>query len=129
MLMKRLTKMRQRQKGMSSFGWIAVAGIFGFLVITFFKVFPFYYDNYKVKSTLEALQLDTTIDPKSKRAIWDSLNKRLYINEVRNIQKEHVTMVRKDGKTTVTVTYRIEDEFIGNLFIGGSFVESIVIDR
>jgi len=127
--MKRLTKMRQRQKGMSSFGWIAVAGIFGFLVITFFKVFPFYYDNYKVKSTLEALQLDTTIDPKSKRAIWDSLNKRLYINEVRNIQKEHVTMVRKDGKTTVTVTYRIEDEFIGNLFIGGSFVESIVIDR
>lgn len=127
--MNRLTKMRQRQKGMSSFGWIAVAGIFGFLVITFFKVFPFYYDNYKVKSTLEALQLDTTIDPKSKRAIWDSLNKRLYINEVRNIQKEHVTMVRKDGKTTVTVTYRIEDEFIGNLFIGGSFVESIVIDR
>lgn len=127
--MKRLTNSRQRQKGMSSIGWIAVAGIFGFLVITFFKVFPFYYDNYKVKSTLEALQLDTTIDPKSKRAIWDSLNKRLYINEVRNIQKEHVTMVRKDGKTTVTVTYRIEDEFIGNLFIGGSFVESIVIDR
>jgi hypothetical protein len=121
--------MRQRQKGMSSFGWIAVAGIFGFLVITFFKVFPFYYDNYKVKTSLEALQQDTEIDPKSKRAIWDSLNKRLYINEVRNIRKEHVTMVRKDGKTTVTVTYRTEDEFIGNLFIGGSFVESIVIDR
>jgi Domain of unknown function (DUF4845) len=127
--MKRLTKMRQRQKGMSSFGWIAVAGIFGFLVITFFKVFPMYYDNYKVKTALEALQNDAAIDPKSKRAIWESLQKRLYINEVRNIRKEHVTMVRKDGKTTVTVTYRIEDDYIGNLFIGGSFLESIVIDR
>jgi hypothetical protein len=114
---------------MSSFGWIAVAGIFGFLVITFFKVFPMYYDNYKVKTALEALQHDAAIDPKSKRAIWKSLQKRLYINEVRNIQSEHVTMVRKDSKTTVTVTYRIEDEYIGNLFIGGSFVESIVIDR
>ena len=127
--MKRSTKMRQRQKGMSSFGWIAVAGIFGFLVITFFKVFPMYYDNYKVKTALEALQNDAAIDPKSKRAIWESLQKRLYINEVRNIRKEHVTMVRKDGKTTVTVTYRIEDDYIGNLFIGGSFLESIVIDR
>ena len=73
--MKRLTNSRQRQKGMSSFGWIAVAGIFGFLVITFFKVFPMYYDNFKLKTALEAVQLDTTIDAKSKRAIWDSLKK------------------------------------------------------
>ena len=127
--MNRLTNSRHRQKGMSSFGWIAVVGIFGFLVITFFKVFPMYYDNYKVKSVLESLQQDSEIDPKSKRAIWDSLNKRLYINEVRNIQRENVKMVRKDGKTTVTITYRLEDEYIGNLFIGGSFAESIVIDR
>jgi hypothetical protein len=114
---------------MSSFGWIAVAGVFGFLVITFFKVFPMYYGNYKVISVLESLQQDSEIYSKSKRAIWDSLNKRLYINEVRNIQRENVKMVRKDGKTTVTITYRIEDEFIGNLFIGGNFAESIVIDR
>ena len=127
--MKRLTNLRNRQRGMSSFGWIAVAGIFGFLLITFFKVFPMYYGNFKVKSAMEALQLDTTIDAKSKRALWDSLSKRLYINEVRNIRKEHVTMVRKDGKTTVTVTYEERDNYIGNLFIGGSFVESIVIDR
>ena len=127
--MNRLTNSRHRQKGMSSFGWIAVAGVFGFLVITFFKVFPMYYGNYKVISVLESLQQDSEIDSKSKRAIWDSLNKRLYINEVRNIQRENVKMVRKDGKTTVTITYRIEDEFIGNLFIGGNFAESIVIDR
>ena len=127
--MKRLTKMRQRQKGMSSFGWIAVAGIFGFLVITFFKVFPMYYTNYKVATVLEGLQNDTTIDSKSKREIWTALNKRLHINEVKKIKRENVKMDRKDGKTTVTVTYRIEDQYIGNLFIGGSFVEIIVIDR
>ena len=101
--MKRLTNSRQRQKGMSSVGWIAVAGIFGFLVITFFKVFPMYYENFKLRSALDALRLDESIDAKSKRAIWTSLSKRLYINEVRDIQREHVTMERKDGKTTVTV--------------------------
>jgi hypothetical protein len=38
-------------------------------------------------------------------------------------------MSRKDGQTTVTVTYRVQDDYIGNLFIGGNFTESVVIDR
>ena len=127
--MKRLTNLRQRQKGMSSLGWIVVAGIFGFLVITFFKVFPMYYENFKLKSALDAVKLDTTIDAKSKGAIWSSLQKRLFINEVRSIKRQNVIMERKNGKTTVTVTYELRDTYIGNLFIGGRFVETIVIDR
>lgn len=127
--MKRISKLRHRQKGLSSFGWIAIAGIFGLLVITFFKVFPMYYDNFKVKTALEGVQTDTDVDAKSKRAIWESLSKRLYINEVRNIQRENVSMERKDGKTTVTVTYEIKDDYIANLFIGARFTESVVIDR
>ena len=127
--MKRLTNSRHRQKGMSSLGWIVVAGIFGFLLITLFKVFPMYYGSYQLKSVLEAIRLDESVDAKSKREIWTSLQKRLYINEVRYIKREHVTMERKDGKTTVTVSYEKRDNYVGNLFIGGRFVESIVIDR
>jgi len=127
--MKRLTNSRHRQKGMSSFGWIAVVGIFAFLLITFFKIFPMYYGNYKLQSAMEAVRLDESVDAKSKREIWTSLQKRLYINEVRDIQREHVSMERKDGKTTVTVSYELRDNYVGNLFIGGKFVESIVIER
>jgi len=114
---------------MTSFGWIGVVGIFVFLLITFFKILPMYYDNFKLQTAMEALQQDQKIDPKSKRAIWESLQKRLFINEVRAIQREHVSMSRDDGKTTVTVDYEARDEYIGNLFIGAHFVESIVIDR
>ena len=127
--MMRNSKLRHRQKGMSSFGWIAVFGIFAFLVVTFFKAFPMYYTNIKVQSALEGLQQDSSIDAKSKRAIWDSLNKRLYINEVRGIKRENVTMERKDGKTTVTVSYETRDAYIANMFIGASFTESVVLDR
>jgi hypothetical protein len=38
-------------------------------------------------------------------------------------------MERADGKTTVTITYENKDDYIGNLFIGARFSESIVIDR
>ena len=128
-MMKKSTNSKRRQRGMSSFGWIAVFGIFAILLIMFFKVFPMFYGNMQVKSSLEGLAQDTQVDPKSKKAIWNSLQKRLFINEVRTIQREHVKMERKDGKTTVTVDYEVRDSYIGPLFIGAHFVESIVIDR
>ena len=127
--MKRVTKPRHRQRGLSSVGWIVVFGIFALLVVTFFKVFPWYYDNFKVKAALEALQSDTSIDPKSKREIWTSLSKRLYVDSVRSITREDVTMVRKDGKTTVTVSYEVQEPYLANLFIGARFEEQAVIDR
>lgn len=127
--MKRSSRQGRYQKGVSTIGIIAVMGIFGILVVTFFKVFPMYYGNFRLQSVLEAIQQDGDLDPKSKRAIWKSMSKRLNINEVRTIKREHVKMVRKDGKTTITVSYEIRDKYIGNLFIGASFNESVVIDR
>lgn len=128
-MMKRSTNSRHRQKGMSSFGWIAVFAIFALLLIMFFKVFPMYYGDYQLKSALEDLSMDERVDPKSKREIWEALQRRLYVNEVRSIKREHVKMTRKEGKTTVTVDYEVRDSFIGPLFIGGHFVQSVVIER
>ena len=119
----------KRQKGFSTVALIAIVGTFGVFVVTFFTLFPMYYDNFKLQTALETLQQDRNVDPKSRRAIWDSLKKRLYIDGVNKIKREHVTMDRKDGKTTVTVTYENRDDLIGNLFIGTKFSESIVIDR
>ncbi len=127
--MKKHTKLGNHQKGMSTVGIILIVGIFGFLAVGLVTLFPMYYDNFKLQSALEALQNDNSVDPKSKQAIWGALKKRLYINEVRSITKDRVKMVRKNGKTTVTVTYEVRDDFIGNLFIGAKFEDSAVINR
>lgn len=129
MVMNRFAKPQRSQQGASSAAWLVVFAIFALLVVTFFKVFPFYYDNFKLRTALEALSQDTEIDPKSKRAIWESLQKRLFIDEVRNITRENVSMQRKDGVTTVTVTYEVRDNYIGSLFIGARFSEQAVINR
>jgi len=119
-----------RQKGFSGPTWLAVFAIFALLVVTFVKLFPMYYDNFKVRNVLESIQEDASLDVKSKRAIWESMKKKLFINEVHTlVLRENVKMSRKDGKTTVTVAYEVRDDYIGNLFIGGEFTESIVIDR
>ena len=127
--MNRITRQRKRQHGLSTPGWIAVVGLFGLIIVSFFKVFPMYYENFKVKAALEALQGDVEVDVKSKRAIWESLQKRMFVDEIRSVKRENVEIKRKDGKTTITITYETRDDYIGNLFIGGRFVESVVIDR
>ena len=127
--MIRTTRCKGNQRGMSTPGWIVIAGIFGYLLITFFRVFPMYYDHFKVTSVLEAIEQDQNIDSKSKRAIWASMNKRLAIQDVHSIKRENVKISRKNGKTTIVVSYETKADYIANLFIGGRFVETIVIDR
>ena len=118
-----------RQKGLSFVGWMALVAIFGFLILSFFKVFPIYNENFTIQSVLTHLAKDEKVDFKSKRAIWDSLAKRLAVNEVYTIKPENVTIQRKDGKTTITISYRAQRPYIGDLFIGGDFTESVVTDR
>ncbi len=127
--MNNIANFRYRQQGLSFFGWMAMVAIFGLLILSFFRVFPIYNENFTIQSVLSGLAEDERIDVKSKRAIWGSLQKRLAINQISSIKPENVTIERKDGKTTITISYRTQRPYIGNLFIGGNFTESVVIDR
>lgn len=120
---------RHRQQGVSSFGWLIIAGFFALIITSLFNVYPMYYENYLLKSVLTSVQEDPSIDAKSKRAIWDSMNKKFYVNGVSSILRGNVEMSRKDGKTTIFVNYERRADFVGNLDFIGAFSESIVIDR
>ncbi len=124
-----MTGTRHRQNGMTFIGIALLLVVIGAIALTAVRIVPIYIENFAVKSVLTAVENDQRIDPKSKAAIWSSIKKRLYINEVRLIKKEHVSMSRKNGKTTVTIEYESRRPYIGPLFIGGHFVETIVINR
>ena len=127
--MNNISSTGHRQKGLSFVGWMAVVAIFGLLILSFFKVFPIYNEYFTIQSVLEGITKAEKVDFKSKRAIWVSLEKRLAVNEVYSIKSENVTISRKDGKTTITISYRTQRPYIGNLFIGGNFTESVVTNR
>ena len=127
--MNNISSTGQREKGLSFVGWMAEVAIFGLLILSFFKVFPIYNENFTIQSVLTHLAKDEKVDFKSKRAIWESIRKRLAVNEIYTITSKNVTIERKDGKTTITISYRTERPYIGDLFIGGNFSESVVTDR
>jgi Tfp pilus assembly major pilin PilA len=130
--MKHFNDMRiisNRQQGMTTIGLLLVLVVIALFALSAVRIIPIYMENFAIKSVLTAVQDDQRIDAKSKAAIWESLSKRLYINEVRLIKREHVGISRENGQTTVTITYESRRPYIGPLFIGGSFSESVVIAR
>ena len=130
--MKHFNDMRiisNRQQGMTAIGLMLLLAVIALFALSAVRIIPIYIENFSIKTVLTAVQDDQRIDAKSKAAIWESLSKRLYINEVRLIKREHVGISRENGQTTVTITYESRRPYIGPLFIGGSFSESVVIAR
>jgi Tfp pilus assembly major pilin PilA len=120
---------KNQQQGMTTIGILIVLVIIALIALTSIRIIPIYIENFTIKQVLTAVQEDQRVDPKSKAAIWNSLKKRLYINEVRMIKREHVEITRGNGQTTVVITYESRRPYLGPLFIGGSFSESVVIER
>ena len=117
------------QKGFSTIAIIIIVGIASMLLLAFFRVFPMWMENVRLQSALEGVAQDQTVDARSKRDIWESLQKRMYVGDVRSVKRENVTISRKDGKTTVLVEYETRAGFIANYFIGADFQTQVVIDR
>ena len=120
---------KHSQKGLTTIGWLAVIGIFGFLVVSGFKVLPFYLDYFKLKSVMDGVVQDETVDARSKRDLLFALNKRLMINQVLDVKKEHFTFERKNNITTMTVEYEVRKPYLADLFIGAHFTYSVEIKR
>lgn len=121
--------MKHSQQGLTTIGWMAVIAIAGTIFLTAFKVIPMYLEYYTARSLLDSLVTDTQVDVTSRRSVWDSLNKRLKINQVESVKKENVTISREGGVTKVSLDYRAEKPYFAQLFIGGHFTYTVEITR
>lgn len=117
------------QNGMTTLGWIIVIAIGGMIVLTGLKIIPMYMEYYQVRSVFDSLVTDTSLDARSKRDLSKAILKRLRINSIRYIKQEDLSFTREDSKTTVSIEYEVRKPYVDQLFIGGSFSYSVVIDR
>ncbi len=123
-----------QQQGMTTLGWIIVIAVFGFIVVTGFRILPLYLDFMNVKNAMEAVERRVeegagNIDPRSKRDLWQALANQLKINSVYGLKKENFKFERKDGVTTITVDYEARKPYFDRMFIGAHFVHSVDINK
>lgn len=121
---------KQSQQGMTTIGWILVIALFGSIVLTGFKIIPMYLEYLNVQSIMNGIAQDTSIDARSKRDLWGAMEKRFYINQIRDIKRNNVSFSRsKDGVTTVKVDYKVEKPWVAQMYLGAHFTHSVEINR
>jgi len=120
---------KRRQRGMS--GWVILyilvtlgaAGLIGL------RLLPVYMDSFKIDKGLKAVIDDASATSQNKRAILESLIKRLDIDSVDAVTyrnyKQVVKVTKKGNKVTIVATYRAEAPLFANLVLVANFKKEV----
>ncbi|MBI3775751.1 MAG: DUF4845 domain-containing protein [Gammaproteobacteria bacterium] len=121
----RMTPVRQR--GMTTIGVVLLLAMIAFFVLIGLKLYPIYYDSFKVGAALDSLKADPTLAGKSSVEVVDRLMKRLSIDNVDHVEKSDVT-VEKSGKgIRVSVEYEARKNIVGNVDVMVSFSKAVEV--
>ncbi len=116
------------QRGMTGISWLLLLALLGVLVFMGIKVVPMYLENYAVKASLQGLAEDAEIANDSASEVYNSLSKRLDVNGIDSLGREHIEVDKSQGALTVTVTYERQRPLIGNLEVIGYFEEVLELE-
>ena len=117
----------RRQRGMTTIGLVLVLTMVAFFVLIGLKLYPIYYDSFKVGAALDSLKADPTLASKTSAEVVDRLMKRLSIDNVDHVEKSDVT-VEKFGKgIRVLVEYEARKNIVGNVDAMVSFSKAVEV--
>ena len=120
---------RNRQRGLSFMGLIALVGTLGFLAVIGLKLIPIYMDSWKIDGVMNAVISDTDINQQTRKQVLDSVIKRLDIESVDAVNyknyKESLTIKKSNNQTTIQVYYQVVTPLIGNLSLIAEFDKSV----
>ena len=111
-----------RQAGMSYFGWLIAIGLAGVIVVVGLRLMPIYLEYFTVKTTLENVAAEAGVSKKSKRYIWDRIEKRFDVNDVTGIKIDNLTIeIDNNNMATLRIAYEKRSKLIGNLDVVAVF--------
>ena len=117
----------KKQQGLTLISLIFVLGLIAFFVLLGFKVGPIYMEHAKVTHALSSLKNQPDIENKSKRYIWNSLNKQMGMDYIYHIKKEHVKITSSHGYMKVQIKYHVKQLLVENLSVWVDFDNSVEV--
>lgn len=115
----------KRQQGMTAIGVLLLLAMLAFFFYLGIKVYPMYYDSFKVNAALDSLKTEPGISTKSSQEITSLLKKRLEIDNVDGIEASDILVQKAGATVTVSVDYEVETGFIGNLSLVAHFEKEV----
>lgn len=117
--------LHHKQRGISFSGLLVTLVVAGFIGLIGLKLFPVYMESFKIDAALKGVIEDPQVAERSKKEIYDTLIKRLDIDDVESIRfddiKKKVKIQRAKGKVTITATYERRAPLFHNLTLLANF--------
>ena len=104
-----------KQRGMSLISWVIVIAFLLFQGLMAMRIVPVYINDASVSSIMKKLPGDSTLSNASIRTIRDTIEKRLKINNIYDIDRSDIVIKPVRGGYDVTLDYESRGTLIGNV--------------
>lgn len=104
----------KKQQGISPLSGLVLLAVVGFFLTAAFKIVPLYLDNSFVSAAIASLEKED-IHNMTGGDIRRKLNDQFNINNVRDVDKKLIEVVREKTRTQVTLNYEKRVNFMGNV--------------
>lgn len=118
---------KNKQKGLTGVSIIVLLVFFAFFAVALLKVMPIYFDSFKVGDVVSALKDERGLGEKPNSQIVKMILKRLDVNMVSDVTKEHIFIEKVKNEVLIDVEYEVRKPMFGNLDVILSFKKSVEV--
>ena len=105
----------RNQRGITFISLVLMLVVAGFFAMLLMKLGPIYLENYTIKTVLKNLENTSGLGSRPSRDILSTLSDRLYVNEVRRLEKKNIKLSKKGGRVTLTINYEVRKPILANV--------------
>ena len=116
---------KNKQKGLTGISIMVLLVAIAFIAVIFLKIMPVYFDAFKVGDVVTAMKEERGLGDKSHNEIKTMILKRLDVNMVSDVTKEHIFIEKIKNEIFIDVEYEVRKEMFGNLDVVISFKKSV----
>ena len=120
-------QLKNKQKGLTGISIMAIVIVIAFGAVIFFKIMPIYFDSFKVGDVVSSLIKERGLGDKGNREITTMILKRLDVNMVNDVTRDHVFIEKTKNNVFIDVEYEVRKPMFGNLDVVVSFKKSVEV--
>ena len=114
-----------KQKGLTGISIMAIVVVIAFAALIFLKIMPVYFDAFKVGDVVSAMKDERGLGEKPNSEIASMILKRLDVNMVSDVNKDHILIEKTKDDVFIDVEYEVRKKMFGNLDVVISFKKSV----
>ena len=118
-------QLKNKQKGLTGISIMMIVVVIAFAAAIFLKVMPIYFDSFKVGDVVADMKEVRGLGDKSNNEISTMILKKLDVNMVSDVTKEHIFIEKTKNDIFIDVEYEVRKKMFGNLDVVVSFKKSV----